>query len=73
MIAQRVESVFYTLDLCAQAVGAMIGAAMALFLLGLLALAFWRDILRPCAVEALDFLLSVPRRIARRIHPKGKP
>ena len=56
-----------------QAFSSMIGTAFALFLVGLVAVDLWRSIVRPIAAEALDFLLSVPRRIARRVLKKGKP
>lgn len=73
MIVQRIAYFLDSFDILAQALGAMVGTALALLCAGLVLVNLWQEIGRPWARAALDFLLSVPRRIVRRFFPKGRP
>ena len=73
VIVERLASILDSFDILAQALGAMVGTALALFLAGLVLVNLWQEIGRPRARAALDFLLSAPRRLARKFFPKGRP
>ena len=73
MIVQRIAYFLDSFDILAQALVAMVGTALALFLASLVLANLWQEIGHPLARSALDFLLSAPRRLARKFYPKGRP